>query len=208
MFDKGKTLLLCILGIVVLSIVLHPPIIYLYLSITRHLWRIITAEQFLKLISILIWPLVALLIAISFKRIIASVFFSVDEFNFFGIKGELKSVYTVVEQQAQLLYQKRVDDEQRESEERERQKKLKKIKESKDSLNDKYENVEKIAEEQSVKINDLEKLLAEERNQREKDRGEMDKKTQETIDWMFQNFEIHRKPKVPQIGEKIEEKKL
>ena len=60
-------------------------------------------EQFKELLSIIIWPAVVLVILIYFRRVITYLFFSMEEFNFFGVKGELKNVHEMIREKAQEL---------------------------------------------------------------------------------------------------------
>lgn len=167
--------------------ILGSTISILFLLVSK-IWNVITSDRTIKLISVLAWPSVVMISVLFFKKIIANIFFSVDEFNFFGIKGELKSVYTVIEEQSELRYRKKLDDEQREREERERQKKIRKIKDSKDTLVNRYGDLEKVAEDQSNKITELEKIIADERSKREKI-------SQEVVKWMFEHYDIRQRPK-------------
>jgi len=72
----------------------------------------ISYEQFLNILKILIWPTVVLLALIFFKKVFTYLFFSMEEFNFFGNKGILKNVQEVIEEKVQ----QRVEEEQRKKE--------------------------------------------------------------------------------------------
>ena len=54
--------------------------------------------EYLDLLKILIWPVTLLLGLFFFRKVVTYMFFSMSEFNFFGTKGELKSVTEVIEE--------------------------------------------------------------------------------------------------------------
>lgn len=56
----------------------------------------INFNEFTELLKVLIWPFTVLLILFFFKRVVTYLFFSMDEFNFFGAKGNLKNVNEVI----------------------------------------------------------------------------------------------------------------
>lgn len=61
-------------------------------------------DNYIKILDILIWPL-ALLISISFfRKVFTYTFFNLDQFNFFGTKGELKKIEDVIKQESLKLY--------------------------------------------------------------------------------------------------------
>ena len=52
------------------------------------------------------WPLVVLFAFVSFRKVVAYLFLSLREFNFFGTKGELRDVQVVIREKAQELYER------------------------------------------------------------------------------------------------------
>ncbi len=68
-------------------------------------------SHFLRLVEIGIWPITVLICAFFFRKVFTYLFFSVEEYNFFGIRGSLKSVTSVIEERARMLEEKRLMDE-------------------------------------------------------------------------------------------------
>ncbi len=83
--------------------------------------------ELVGLIEVLIWPAIILSALIFFRKVFTYMFFSMEEFNFFGNKGRLKNIQEIIEERAQ----QRVDEE-------------KKVKETQ-SMNEKFENELKTA---------------------------------------------------------------
>ncbi|MCR4327936.1 MAG: hypothetical protein NUV53_00255 [Patescibacteria group bacterium] len=61
----------------------------------KFIWNI-SFNDYLNFIKILVWPISALIILFFFKKVITYLFFSIDGFNFFGAKGEIKNVYDLI----------------------------------------------------------------------------------------------------------------
>ncbi len=55
-------------------------------------------EEFIEFLKVLMWPVTILIILFFFRKIFTYLFFSMEEFNFFGIKGELKNVNDFIEE--------------------------------------------------------------------------------------------------------------
>lgn len=53
-------------------------------------------NDYLEFLKILVWPYTVLVILFFFKKVVTYLFFSMDEFNFFGAKGNLKNVNEVI----------------------------------------------------------------------------------------------------------------
>lgn len=53
-------------------------------------------SKYVELLKILIWPLTLLIGLFFFRKVVTYMFFSMDEFNFFGAKGTLKSVHQII----------------------------------------------------------------------------------------------------------------
>jgi len=62
----------------------------------------ITYEHFSGIIEILIWPTVVFFAILFFRRVFTYLFFSMEEFNFFGTKGKLKDIREVIEERVDL----------------------------------------------------------------------------------------------------------
>lgn len=77
----------------------------------KFFWNI-SFSDYLDFIKILVWPISALIILFFFKKVIAYLFFSIDGFNFFGAKGEIKNVYDLITEKVN----ERFENEKREKE--------------------------------------------------------------------------------------------
>ena len=73
-------------------------------------------SDYLDFIKILVWPISALIILFFFKKVIAYLFFSVDGFNFFGAKGEIKNVYDLITEKVNERFKNEKREKERESE--------------------------------------------------------------------------------------------
>jgi len=62
------------------------------------IYKGLTIEQFLKLVDILVWPVVIFSALFFFRKIFTYLFFTFEEFNFFGIKGQLRNPIKVIDQ--------------------------------------------------------------------------------------------------------------
>jgi len=71
--------------------------------------RFISFSEFLQLFNIIAWPGVALLAAFFFRRVFTYMFFSMDQFNFFGAHGRLRRAEEMIEEEAARLVQREKD---------------------------------------------------------------------------------------------------
>ena len=69
-------------------------------------------DQLIGLIGVLIWPAIVLSALIFFRKIFTYLFFSMEEFNFFGNRGVLKNIQEVIEERVQ----RRIEADQKEKE--------------------------------------------------------------------------------------------
>ncbi|MEK7104391.1 MAG: hypothetical protein AAB842_03265 [Patescibacteria group bacterium] len=68
--------------------------------------KILSFANILEILKIIIWPLTVIFISLFFQKILAYLFFSLEEFNFFGNKGELKKPITLIREKADELIQR------------------------------------------------------------------------------------------------------
>jgi hypothetical protein len=61
-------------------------------------------NDFKQLLEILVWPITVLLALFFFRKVVTYLFFSMDEFNFFGTKGELKNVNELINGEVQKRF--------------------------------------------------------------------------------------------------------
>ncbi len=97
-------------------------------------------ERYIELLTITIWPITILLALFFFRKVVTYMFFSMDEFNFFGAKGELKDITGVIEERVA----RRMSDQKAEQE---RQEEIKVIADSLEKAKASHNNVEQKAKE-------------------------------------------------------------
>lgn len=69
----------------------------------------ISFNQFLQLLEIIAWPGVVLVAAFFFRKVFTYMFFSMDQFSFFGAHGRLKRAEEMIEEEAARLVQREKD---------------------------------------------------------------------------------------------------
>src|SRR5581483_797476 len=68
-------------------------------------------ENFLKLVQVLVWPLILIMGMFFFRKVFTYLFFSMDEFNFFGNKGKLKNIQDVISEHVKKLREQEIEKE-------------------------------------------------------------------------------------------------
>ena len=63
-----------------------------------------TYENFTGIIKILIWPTIVFFAILFFRKVFTYLFFSMEEYNFFGVKGKLKDIREVIEERVQIRF--------------------------------------------------------------------------------------------------------
>lgn len=81
----------------------------------KFIWNI-SFDDYLEFLKILVWPVSALIILFFFKKVITYLFFSIEGFNFFGAKGELKNVYDVITERVEEKFENEKRDKERDGE--------------------------------------------------------------------------------------------
>jgi len=79
------------------------------------IWNI-SFNAYLEFLKILVWPISTLIILFFFKKVIAYLFFSIDGFNFFGAKGQIKNVYDLITEKVNERFENEKREKERESE--------------------------------------------------------------------------------------------
>ncbi|MEK7639230.1 MAG: hypothetical protein AAB388_03670 [Patescibacteria group bacterium] len=115
-------------------------------------------NQLIELLKVTIWPTIVLLLLLFFKKVFTYLFFSIEEFNFFGAKGKLKNVRSVVMEKAEDMYQSRLEQEKQEKENEKNKNELAMLRASKDN---EVENKKKILDLAERILADKEKLVEE-----------------------------------------------
>ncbi len=93
-----------------------------FLTITylpKILWNL-SFKDYLEFLKILIWPCTVIVILFFFQKVFTYMFFSMDEFNFFGAKGNLKNVNEIILEEVE----KKLLEEKEEGEQKKKMKKL------------------------------------------------------------------------------------
>lgn len=80
--------------------------------IPKILWNLGFIE-YIDFLKILVWPYTTLVILFFFKKVFTYLFFSMDEFNFFGTKGNLRNVNEVILSEVDKKFIERENDERR-----------------------------------------------------------------------------------------------
>jgi hypothetical protein len=88
--------------------------------------------DYLDFLKVIIWPFVILNISFFFRKVFTYLFFSVNGFNFFGVKGNLKNIDEVIIEEANRIVQ---DKENKESTENEIRKLRAEITEKENGIN-------------------------------------------------------------------------
>ena len=87
-------------------------ILLIALCLPRLIWHP-NFNDYIDFLKILIWPFTILIILFFFKEVFAYLFFSMSEFNFFGVKGNLRNVNEVILNEANKKYEEKINDEKR-----------------------------------------------------------------------------------------------
>jgi len=179
-------------------------IILLVCGFSSDYFRIWFIDHFIEIINIIIWPLTLFVVLIFFRKIFTYMFFSLDEFNFFGLKGSLNNVYETVEKKAEEKYQKRIEEEKRQSDYDDMKRNIENIKKSKEEVGTKYNDILNLAVKQTDEINNLNKKLT---------TLEKEKETSVTkaaadaragmADFIFKNYDVKEKPKTQTGSPKV-----
>lgn len=61
----------------------------------------ITKKDVFEQLGVVVWPVVVLIVALFFKKVFTYLFFSMEEFNFFGARGQLIDVKTMIAQEVE-----------------------------------------------------------------------------------------------------------
>lgn len=145
--------------------------------------------QILDLIKVLIWPAVIFSATIFFKKVFTYLFFSMEEFNFFGAKGNLKSITEVIDEKVEIRLQEKAEKEMTDSMVSQFEEEIKKAnlsvgdskKEAKDNLNlagEILKDYKELINENEKTIKEL-KELKKEKRERERMNLLIQKKTEE-----------------------------
>jgi hypothetical protein len=79
----------------------------LIVVIGKYSWyQNLSFKQIIDLIELLVWPVVAFTSLMFFRKVFTYLFFSLEEFSFFGTKGRLKSVQEMIQTKASELFEK------------------------------------------------------------------------------------------------------
>lgn len=136
-------------------------------------------QKYLELVQVLIWPFTLLLTLFFFRKVITYLFFSMNEFNFFGSKGVLKNVTDVIEERVESRFQSEKDEAKRQEELNSMEQALSKAVESRDTHESRAGENLKLAEEMFHNYRELSKKYSKVQdeldNYRRKERARLDR---------------------------------
>jgi hypothetical protein len=115
----------------------------------------LTFEQLIELLRVFVWPAIVLISLLFFRKVFTYLFFSIEEFNFFGAKGKLKNVRTVVMEKAQDMYESRISLETQEEELRLNNEELENLRNRHGDVEEKNEEIFQIAKRILVEKDEL-----------------------------------------------------
>lgn len=117
------------------------------LLLSKHVLRYgLTFDQFISFVEVVIWPTVIFTAIVLFKKIFTYLFFSLEEFSFFGAKGKLIDVRTMITNKADEMYQKKLEEEERSIERESLEKELNALKSSTEKESERTKRALEIAE--------------------------------------------------------------
>lgn len=105
----------------------------------------LTYTEYIKTLEILIWPTVILITLLFFRKVFTYLFFSMEEFNFFGNKGRLKNIEEVIENKVEHRIKEKEQQEKWISQINTTEQELKKANELKDDTKKKADEYKEIA---------------------------------------------------------------
>jgi hypothetical protein len=82
-------------------------------TISYILYHNLGYEKFLELSKVWAWRIFLVLIVFNFKKVIAYLFFSLDEFSFFGTKGKLKDIRALIDEKVQKRFEEVAENNER-----------------------------------------------------------------------------------------------
>ncbi|MFA6550817.1 MAG: hypothetical protein WCT36_05725 [Candidatus Gracilibacteria bacterium] len=87
-------------------------LLLLSLTLPTYLFKL----DFLRFIDIIVWPFATLTALFFFKKVFTYLFFSMEEFNFFGLKGNLKHIDEVILEEVNNRLLDKANEEKRKAE--------------------------------------------------------------------------------------------
>lgn len=69
-------------------------------------------NEMIGLIKVLIWPAIVLSALVFFRKVFTYLFFSMEEFNFFGNRGVLKNIQEVIDERVQRKFKEKKKEEE------------------------------------------------------------------------------------------------
>lgn len=67
-------------------------------------------EEFIELLRVLMWPVTILIVLFFFRKIFTYLFLSMEEFNFFGLKGRLKNVQDMIQERVREEFKRQEEE--------------------------------------------------------------------------------------------------
>lgn len=153
---------------------IFPLVIFLVFMALLYFFLDMSWKEFVELLKLFIWPVTILIILFFFRKIFTYLFFSIEEFNFFGAKGRLKNIQDIINERARKLRDREKTEEQQK----------KKLKFFEEEITNKQNLIQKLTEQKKVEIkqwSDLAKDLLQRYKDLSKDYSELNRKYMEKL---------------------------
>lgn len=90
-------------------------------------------EYLLRILESVKWPLTILIVAFFFRRVVAYLFLSLEEYNFFGARGVIKDPETVIRERVEERVRRAAAEQERQRERKAVQQEIENLRQSKQS---------------------------------------------------------------------------
>jgi len=140
--------IISILPYFILAIILGPILTFIYLGDLGY-------KEYIQILQILIWPSIVLTAILFFKKVFTYLFFSMEEFGFFGNKGKLKNVQEVINEKVEERIKRKKEEENLELKMKEFEKELQDVNQSKDDEAKKAEEYKDLAVEMAKQYKEV-----------------------------------------------------
>ncbi|MCR4279695.1 MAG: hypothetical protein NUV78_03095 [Candidatus Zambryskibacteria bacterium] len=117
----------------------------------------LTFIEFIDLVKVLIWPAIVLLALLFFRKVFTYLFFSIEEFNFFGTRGRLKSIQEVISEKAEEQYKQQKEEQRLKDERKGHKRKLLELQNSKLQVAEREKHTLQLAKELNDENEELQK---------------------------------------------------
>lgn len=128
------------IGEKIISLIPYSLLLILLISLGIVIYKYnLTFDRLIEILKIIIWPIIVLSALLFFRKVFTYLFFSMEEFNFFGTKGKLKDIREVIEEKVKIKFDESENEKLRGLEIKKITEDFEKMKLSKDSTDKKME---------------------------------------------------------------------